>query len=144
MTPGTSCNSAAAVRRNIAKMQQPQAQQAHPSFVPDEANTTPLLPVTSSIPSELPEPQASLFREVLEELERKRVPYAVSGAFALRQHTGICRFTKDLDIFLTAENCPPALQYLEKHGFGCEVCDCVWLSKARKDSFFVDLITGMS
>src|SRR5437879_7888244 len=77
------------------------------------------------MPMETPEPQASLFHEVLMALERRRVPYAVSGAFALRQHTGICRFTKDLDIFLKAENCPVALRYLENQGFECEVCDCV-------------------
>jgi len=59
--------------------------------------------VTSSVPMEVPEEQATLFQEVLTVLEEKRVTYAVSGAFALRQHTGICRFTKDLDLFMTAE-----------------------------------------
>jgi len=101
-------------------------------------------PVTSSIPMEVPEEQATLFREVLMILEEKRVPYAISGAFALRHHTGICRFTKDLDIFLTAQNASRALSYLKRRGFECEVCDPVWLSKARREGFFVDLITGMS
>jgi Nucleotidyl transferase of unknown function (DUF2204) len=101
-------------------------------------------PITSSVPTEVPAEQASLFREVLRVLEEKRVPYAVSGAFALRHHTGICRFTKDLDIFLTAQNTPRALSYLKRHGFECEVCDPVWLAKARRNGFFVDLITGMS
>jgi hypothetical protein len=93
---------------------------------------------------EIPEEQASLYREVLTVLEEKCVPYAVSGAFALRHHTGICRFTKDLDLFLTAENAPRALSYLTQRGFHCEVCDPVWLAKAHRDGFFVDLITGMS
>ena len=31
-----------------------------------------------------------------------------------------------------------------KKGFECEVCDPVWLFKAHRDGFFVDLITGMS
>src|SRR6266481_1698099 len=93
---------------------------------------------------DVPEEQAGLYREVLTVLEEKRVPYAVSGAFALRHHTGICRFTKDLDVFLTAENAPRALSSLTERGFHCEVCDPVWLAKAHRHGFFVDLITGMS
>jgi Nucleotidyl transferase of unknown function (DUF2204) len=100
--------------------------------------------VTSSMPMEVPEEQATLFREVLAALEKNQVPYAVSGAFALRQHTGICRFTKDLDLFMTARTVCQALPILREHGFECEVVDPVWLSKAHKGEFFVDLITGMS
>jgi hypothetical protein len=103
-----------------------------------------MLPVTSSMPTEIPEEQATLFREVLLVLEEKRFSYAVSGAFALRQHTGICRFTKDLDLFMTASTSREVLPYLEKRGFECEVRDPVWLAKVHKGEFFVDLITGMS
>jgi Nucleotidyl transferase of unknown function (DUF2204) len=102
------------------------------------------LPVTSSFPSDIPKEQATLFREVLAAMEKKSVPYAVSGAFALRQHTGICRFTKDLDLFMTAETAIEVMPYLRDCGFECEVHDPVWLAKARKGDFFVDLITGMS
>lgn len=68
----------------------------------------------------------------------------MAGAFALKEHTGICRDTKDLDLFLTSANAALALQHLRRNGFECEVCDPVWLFKARRDGFFVDLITGMS
>ena len=102
------------------------------------------LPVTSSAPPEFPAEQEALFREVLSTLEEKHLPFAVSGAFALQEHTGICRWTKDLDIFLTPQNAAKALRYLAERGFECEVCDPVWLNKARRDDFFVDLITGMS
>jgi hypothetical protein len=103
-----------------------------------------LLPVTSSMPGEIPQEQSALFREVLTALEEKHVSYAVSGAFALRQHTGICRLTKDLDLFMTACTCIRILPYLRERGFACEVVDPVWLAKAHKGDFFVDLITGMS
>jgi len=96
------------------------------------------------MPTELPEKQATLFREVLLVLEEMRFPYAVSGAFALRQHTGICRFTKDLDLFMTAATSRRVLACLEERGFACEVRDPVWLAKVHKGEFFVDLITGMS
>jgi hypothetical protein len=102
------------------------------------------LPVTSSVPAELPEPQETLAREVLIALDQEGIPYAVAGAFALLEHTGICRTTKDLDLFLTLENSSAALSYLESHGFQCEVCDPVWLAKVHRGNFFVDLITGMS
>lgn len=102
------------------------------------------LPVTSSTPTDVPEEQAALFREVLTALEQKQVPYAVSGAFALRAHTGICRFTKDLDLFMTAKTSREIFPYLRERGFDCVVSDPVWLAKARKGEFFVDMITGMS
>lgn len=102
------------------------------------------LPKTSSLPSDVPEEQVGLFRDVLEALERRGVPYAVSGAFALRQHTGICRQTKDLDLFVTPLNCSAALSCLRESGMECEIIDPVWLAKARRDEYFVDLITGMS
>ena len=96
------------------------------------------------MPMEIPDPQASLFREVLLVLEENHIPYAVSGAFALRQHTGICRFTKDLDLFMTARTSRQVMPLLEQRGFACEIRDPVWLSKVHKAEFFVDLITGMS
>jgi hypothetical protein len=102
------------------------------------------LPKTSSLPSDVPIEQVELFRDVLLALERNRVPYAVSGAFALRQHTGICRSTKDLDLFVTAKNCKAALNCLRQAGMECHIEDPVWLAKAFRAGFFVDLITGMS
>lgn len=85
-----------------------------------------------------------MFRETLMQLNRCRIPYVVSGAFALQVHTGIWRPTKDLDLFLTPDEIPAALRCLRKHGFRCEVKDPVWLHKAHRNGFFIDLITGMS
>jgi hypothetical protein len=123
---------------------QPQATGAHPNSVPELSKLIDPLPVTSSIPEDVPKQQAALFREVLIALEKKHVPFAVSGAFALRQHTGICRFTKDLDLFMTPATVLQVLPYLRRCGFDCEVRDPVWLAKAHKGEFFVDLISGMS
>jgi hypothetical protein len=116
---------------------------AHPSWVPKPLHSEPV-PKTSSFPAEAPERQVQLFRDVLHALENSRIPYAVSGAFALRQHTGICRETKDLDVFIKAQNSPPALDDLRRAGMECEVSDPVWLCKARRGDYFVDLISGMS
>ena len=103
-----------------------------------------LVPETSSGPLPIPAAQQKLFREVLALFEARHIPFAVAGAFALQAHTGICRDTKDLDLFLTSKNAAAALQHLRREGFHCEVCDAVWLFKVHRNHFFVDLITGMS
>jgi hypothetical protein len=77
-------------------------------------------------------------------MERERVPVVVSGAFALHEHTGIWRDTKDLDLFLPAQEVSRALKVLERDQFETEILDPVWLAKARRNNYFVDLITGMS
>lgn len=85
-----------------------------------------------------------MFREVLQLMNVSHVPYVVSGAFALQHHTGIWRNTKDLDLFLAPEDVPNALKALTDAGFATEICDPVWLAKAHRADYFVDLITGMS
>jgi Nucleotidyl transferase of unknown function (DUF2204) len=102
------------------------------------------LPTSSSIERELHVDQERLYYDVLRLLTANRVPFAVSGAFALQEHTGVGRPAKDLDIFLTSEAAVLALDTLSKDGFRCEVCDPVWLAKVHRDDFFVDFITGMS
>jgi Uncharacterised nucleotidyltransferase len=102
------------------------------------------LPISSSKPPEFAPDQEQLFREVLTLLNSSRVPYVVSGAFALREHTGICRDTKDLDVFMAPEDVGKAMEFLQRNGFECEVADPVWLAKAHRGDFFVDIITGMS
>src|ERR1700758_1411909 len=102
------------------------------------------LPVSSSQPPCFAAEQEALFREVIQLMELNQIPVVISGAFALHEHTGIWRDTKDLDFFLPAEEVSHALRVLEKDGFTTEITDPVWLAKARRNGFFVDLITGMS
>jgi hypothetical protein len=105
-------------------------------------------PVSSSLTSAVPvflEPEAeALYREVLTALNEHGVPYAVAGAIALEKYTGIWRATKDLDLFLESHHVQNALAHLEARGFRCETLDPVWLSKAHRGEYFVDLISGMS
>ena len=77
-------------------------------------------------------------------LNERKVPYAVSGAFALHEHTGIWRDTKDLDVFMSANQVERTLEILREHGFKTEVTDPVWLCKVRQGEYYVDLISGMS
>jgi hypothetical protein len=100
--------------------------------------------VSSSSPHVLPPEQEEIFRDALLLLNDHKVPYLVTGAFALAQHTGIWHPTKDLDLALTHAHTSDAIEALQKGGFTCEVRDPVWLAKAHRDDFFVDLIFGMS
>jgi nucleotidyltransferase DUF2204 len=102
------------------------------------------LPVSSSTPPDFPAEQRELFRNVLAHMNEQRIPYCVSGAFALQAHTGICRDTKDLDLFLPIAEVNRTLDFLKGEGFATEVCDPVWLAKAHRKDYYVDLITGMS
>jgi hypothetical protein len=77
-------------------------------------------------------------------MQREFIPVVVSGAFALHEHTGIWRDTKDLDLFIPPHEVRRALRVLERDKFETEVLDPVWLAKARRSGYFVDLITGMS
>jgi hypothetical protein len=100
--------------------------------------------VTSAIEVPLPPEAAELYREVLQAMNAHELPYAVAGAFALQKYTGISRITKDLDLFMKPGDIPAALEYLRQLGFRCETPDPVWLSKAHRGDYFVDLISGMS
>jgi len=102
------------------------------------------LPVSTSVQPTLPPEQKACFCHVLELMNQQGFPYVVSGAFALQEHTGIFRDTKDLDLFCTAETASRALAFLKTQGFEIEITDAIWLGKAWRGEFFVDFITGMS
>jgi hypothetical protein len=99
---------------------------------------------SSSSPPQFHAKQKQFFREALELMKRRNIPFAVSGAFALHEHTGIWRDTKDLDLFLPAGELQSALREFQEAGFDSELRDPIWLGKAWNNGFFVDLITGMS
>ena len=101
------------------------------------------LPVTSSTEPDWPPGAQACYRDVLNTLHAAKIPLAVGGAFAMHEHTGVWRSTKDLDVMLTAENIPDAMRALSEAGFETYIADPVWLAKARRGEHFVDLITGL-
>lgn len=103
---------------------------------------TPLPVSTSRPPTFVPE-ALDCYRGAVECLAEAGIPFAIAGAFALHQHTGIWRSTKDLDVFLEAGVVPEALEKLERRGYRTEITDPVWLAKAYKGEYFVDLITAL-
>lgn len=111
-----------------------------PGYVPKSPESSSVTSSSGTLPPEA----ASFYREVLLAMNEHGLPYAVAGAFALQKYTGIWRLTKDLDLFLKPEDVPAALAYLQEQNFRCETPDPVWLSKALRGDYFVDLISGMS
>ena len=102
----------------------------------EEVGGNPIHLDTSWIPLE----QEQLYRTCLGCLIEKKIPFILAGAFALYAYTGIQRNTKDLDVFLPAEHVRSALLALNAKGLRTEVRDGLWLAKAHKDPYFVDLI----
>ena len=101
------------------------------------------LPITSSAEPVWALDARACYRDVMQAMHEAHIPCAVGGAFALHKHTGIWRTTKDLDLLLEAEAVPAALEELRRAGFQTSIHDPVWLAKATRGAYFVDLITGM-
>jgi hypothetical protein len=76
----------------------------------------------------------------IEVLQQARVPFVVGGAYAYATYTGIYRDTKDLDLFPRKRDAARALEVLAHDGWRTERTDEVWLYKAFKGEYFVDLI----
>jgi hypothetical protein len=101
------------------------------------------LPVTSSTEPDWPPGAQECYRDVLNTLHQAKLPFAVGGAFAMHEHTGVWRLTKDLDVMLIADDIPRALKALTAAGFETYVADPIWLAKAVRGEHFADLITGL-
>lgn len=91
----------------------------------------------------IPEAERDVYKHALEVLNAAGIPFVVAGAYAIYEHTGLYRKTKDLDLFFEPANVVPAAQALRDAGFVTRLEDAHWLAKATKGPHFVDLIYGM-
>jgi hypothetical protein len=85
------------------------------------------------------EKQASYARGICALVEAK-APFLVGGGFALFSYLGRWRTTKDVDIFIRADDLHTVLHVLMRAGFQCEITDTAWLAKARRDDACIDII----
>jgi hypothetical protein len=76
----------------------------------------------------------------IQKLTEAGVPFVVGGAYAYAHYTGIYRDTKDLDLFPRQADALRALEVLAADGWRTERTDEVWLYKAFRGEWFVDLI----
>ena len=91
----------------------------------------------------IPEQERDIYRRALAAVNAAGIPYVVAGAYALYEHTGIYRKTKDLDLFFEPSTVVPAARALRDAGFVTRLEDPHWLAKATMGEHFVDLIYGM-
>ena len=91
----------------------------------------------------IPEEERAVYKRALEALAAAQVPFVVAGAYAIYEHTGIYRKTKDLDLFFEPAAVVPAARALRDAGFITRLEDAHWLAKATSGEYFVDLIYGM-
>ncbi|MDQ3696845.1 MAG: nucleotidyltransferase family protein [Gemmatimonadota bacterium] len=91
----------------------------------------------------IPEEEREVYKRALRALNAAGVPYVVAGAYAIYEHTGIYRQTKDLDVFVEPAQVVRAMQALKKDGFRARLEQPHWLAKALDGEHFVDIIYGM-
>ena len=91
----------------------------------------------------IPDEEREIYKRALEALNASGVRYVVAGAYAIYEHTGIYRKTKDLDLFFEPSQVVPAARALRDAGFVMRLEDEHWLAKATHGEHFVDLIYGM-
>lgn len=91
----------------------------------------------------IPGHQRVVYRLALDTLNAAGIRYVVAGAYAIYEHTGIYRQTKDLDLFFEPTNVLPAAYALKDAGFELQLEQPHWLGKAFKDGIMIDLIFGM-
>jgi hypothetical protein len=91
----------------------------------------------------IPEAERDVYKRALEALNAAGLPFVVAGAYAIYEHTGIYRKTKDLDLFFEPSAVVAAARALRGAGFVTRLEDEHWLAKATSGDCFVDLIYGM-
>ena len=91
----------------------------------------------------IPEEEREVYKRALQALNAAAIPYVVAGAYAIYEHTGIYRQTKDLDLFVEPPAVVPAARALHGAGFVMRLEDLHWLAKGFVGDRFVDLIYGM-
>ena len=91
----------------------------------------------------IPDQERDVYKRALEALNAAGVPNIVAGAYAIYEHTGLYRKTKDLDLFVEPSTVVQAARALRSAGFVTRLEDAHWLAKATIGDYFVDIIYGM-
>jgi hypothetical protein len=81
--------------------------------------------------------------DALDILIASRVPFVVGGAYAFACHTGIARDTKDLDVFVHADDVERVLRLFADAGYRTDLTFPHWLGKVHgEDGVVLDVIFG--
>ena len=92
----------------------------------------------------IPEEEREVYRRALQALNDAAIPYVVAGAYAIYEHTGIYRQTKDLDLFVEPSLVDPGgAGPARAPGSSCGSRTCTGWRRRSRATRFVDLIYGM-
>ena len=91
----------------------------------------------------VPEAERALYKTALTALNGAGIAYVVAGAYAIYEHTGIYRETKDLDIFVEPSHLVSAMRALKSVDMTARLEQPHWLAKAMCGDLFIDIIFGM-
>lgn len=94
----------------------------------------------ASIEPPFDEDTHAFYRDVLATLSEKGVPFLLGGGYAMRHWTGIARDSKDLDLFVRAEDKDRALEVMAARGYFTTTPFPHWLSKIYCEDLYVDVI----
>lgn len=98
------------------------------------------MPDDTSVLGNLEPGRREFYRRTLAMLNEANLPYLVGGAFALLEHAGIERDTKDFDIFVRRVDVDRTLDLLARSGCVTGVTFPHWLAKAHCGEDFFDVI----
>ena len=86
------------------------------------------------------DPAADFYMDALGRLQASQIPFLIGGAFAFSQHARVPRDTKDIDVFVTREDCPRVLELFSKAGYETELPFPHWLGKIHRGQHHMDVI----
>jgi hypothetical protein len=89
---------------------------------------------------ELDQGTRAFYLHTLQTLHDSGIPFLVGGAYALKDHAGIERHTKDLDIFTRRDDYDAIMAVLGSRGCETELTYPHWLGKAKCAHGTVDVI----
>ena len=80
------------------------------------------------------------YRQALLALQAAAVPFLVGGGHAVAHYVGMTRHSKDLDLFVTPDDCSRILAVLRAAGYHTELTFPHWLGKVYSGSECIDVI----
>src|SRR5205809_2366397 len=86
------------------------------------------------------DPAADFYIGALQTLKELNIPFLIGGAFAFSHYTHMPRETKDIDVFVKAEDCPRVLDEFASLGYRTELPYPHWLGKIHDGGHFIDVI----
>jgi hypothetical protein len=99
-------------------------------------------------PGEIPVEQWSIYRRVIQDARRVRIPFALGGAFAFGVYTGQWRNTKDLDLYVQPRDRDAMVEVLARNGLSDYYTqlpyDRRWIYRGSVDNTIVDVIWSMA